>query len=406
MGNTVPEPEIRRVPEGGPAGGGGVEPQAEASAHAATRPRRTRGSRGLRGLAGIGAVKSTPGRSVVHVSRALRRCTRGGPGLSSSATMADVNEKSGAVKRREWRQTRDLHAGRRLSLAVEALGEALVGEGGLPRELRPQALALAEGRSHVPADGDAVDHLRRLREGALADGGPMALEARLGHALAGWLDRNAPAGVTDPITLAVDARKVLMEPWESYAGAYGGGGTAPGSPRLPPRCTGRRRGSRWARRCDRWCALGSEGDLGRYVATWQRSAAGWADALLGTSVGSLHRRPRAPARALFGRRGHGAARRRWRGLRGAREESSAGRGRRSRRLLKVKAAVHSPARPKDDRATAMVHRGADRASRPGARGRTREAPDGTRDRCAGGRTWGERRTGARSPRRGIVERRC
>ncbi len=214
----------------------------------------------------------------------------------------------------------DVHAGRRLALAIEALGEALSTCEALPPTLSAQANALATGRSTVPADGERGDFPERVRarveraEEPQADHA-LALEGWLGDGLSRWLSTavsRAPLApwafeLREAVELASDARDALIQRKaplaDVYARWYGEG--------LDERA---KRTFSVASRlaleeaADRWCALGCEGSLDRYVSTWQRSASGWAENLLGTavdvSVGDLGllRQVQAAVRALQSQR--------------------------------------------------------------------------------------------------------
>lgn len=190
----------------------------------------------------------------------------------------------------------DVHVGRRLALAVEALGEALSACGQVPASLALQVDALARGRSTVPADGERTDFPSRVR--ALADAPERAavdharaLEPWLGDALSRWLSDavgRAPLSpwafeLRDAVELASAARDELVarkRPLaDVYARWYGEGLDEP--TRALFACASRLALEEAA---DRWCALGCEGSLDRYVTTWQRSASGWVDTLLGATV--------------------------------------------------------------------------------------------------------------------------
>lgn len=190
----------------------------------------------------------------------------------------------------------DVHAGRRLALAIEALGEALSTCDALPPTLATQANALATGRSTVPADGERTDFPERVRLRIERVGDPpvdhaLSLEGWLGGGLARWLSDavgRAPLApwafeLRDAVELASDARDGLIQRKlplaEVYARWYGEG--LDEGARRTFACASRLALEEAA---DRWCALGCEGSLDRYVSTWQRSASGWAENLLGTAV--------------------------------------------------------------------------------------------------------------------------
>ncbi len=192
----------------------------------------------------------------------------------------------------------DAHAGRRLALAIEALGEALGACDALPEAHRAQADALARGRSTVPADGERDDFPARVKsrrdrpEAARAPGDPAReLEAWLGDTLSRWLadalEAPSPApwaaALRDATELASEARGELVDRKAPLANVYArwyGEGLDEGAKRAFA-CASR---VALEEAVDRWCALGCEGSLDRYVATWQRSASGWAESLLGTAV--------------------------------------------------------------------------------------------------------------------------
>ena len=190
----------------------------------------------------------------------------------------------------------DVHVGRRLALATEALGEALVSCKSLPPALSTQADALAHGRSTVPADGERSDFPARVEARVALDPSverdhASSLEAWLGDALTRWLRdavTRAPLApwafeLRDAVELAFEAREDLIERKRPLADVYArwfGEGLDDRSKRIFESA------SRIAleEAADRWCALGCEGRLDRYVITWQRSASGWAETLLGTAV--------------------------------------------------------------------------------------------------------------------------
>lgn len=183
----------------------------------------------------------------------------------------------------------DVNAGRALSHALEALGEALERTARLPARHGPLAAALASGRSVVPADGERTDFPARVlaaRE-ASPPAGPRALEAWLGEGLAGWLvaaaSDPAVAALSEPIAAAERARAALLARKrpiaEVYAGWHGEGLDE------DARRTFRAASAlALGEAVDRWVALGCEGDLDRVTVTWQRSSAGWAERALGTAV--------------------------------------------------------------------------------------------------------------------------
>lgn len=193
----------------------------------------------------------------------------------------------------------DVHAGRRLALAIEALGEALAGCDALPAAFAKHADALAHGRSTVPADGERSDFPARVTRlvdaPAAGEATPRddarSLEAWLGDALAAWLADAigrlplAPHGfaLRDATELACEAREALLARKSSLAAVYArwhGEGLDDAAKRVFA-CAST---LALEEAVDRWCALGCEGSLDRYVSTWQRSGSGWAEAVLGTAV--------------------------------------------------------------------------------------------------------------------------
>jgi hypothetical protein len=195
--------------------------------------------------------------------------------------------------------SRPLHRGRRLALAIEALGEALVSTGALPDAgCTKMARSLADGRSTVPADDCDVDFPARVRE-RLARGSETespstqvrALHSWLGDSLTRWLVAAlhqaplpgwAPA-VLSALDLATAARADAIDGGAPLSAAYAtwhGEGHDDATKRVFV-CASRL-GLEEA--VDRWCALGCEGDFERYVGTWQRAASGWAEDVLGTRI--------------------------------------------------------------------------------------------------------------------------
>lgn len=192
----------------------------------------------------------------------------------------------------------DLHGGRRVALAIEALGEAVAACEGLPVAFQKHAESLAQGRSTVPAGGEVVDFPARLRDfsdGPLDEDDPAAcarsLGAWLGEGLVAWVTeavQKVPAGVSalglrEALCVAAAARLDLLDARRPLADAYASwfcAGAAPSAEKVFRRASTMALGEA----VDRWCALGCEGSLDRYIATWQRSAAGWAETVLGTAV--------------------------------------------------------------------------------------------------------------------------
>ncbi len=194
--------------------------------------------------------------------------------------------------------TPEAAAGRRLSLAMESLGEALAACEVLPSGFQRLAESLATGRSVVPADGEARDFVRDLRERLEA---PLPVE-RAGdpaRSLVSWLGRSAsswlagaldvvPArvemfGLRSAVELCRDARLDLLDLHRGAAEAHAAwyaAGLDPESARAFSTASS----MALDEAIDRWVGLGSEGDLGRYVVTWQRSSSGWAERHLGSAV--------------------------------------------------------------------------------------------------------------------------
>lgn len=191
--------------------------------------------------------------------------------------------------------TDDQRAARRLSLAVEHLGEALAACHELPPRFRKLAEALAAGRSTVPVD--APDFVARVTAGLDAQRDPRpgdvarALVGWLGRDLSAWLagllEGAAPAALgfalRPAVTLVHDARLDLVDRQRAAAAVFARW-YAEGLGDRARRAHAVASAMALDEAADRWCALGGEGDFGRYVATWQRSAAGWADAACGAGV--------------------------------------------------------------------------------------------------------------------------
>lgn len=191
----------------------------------------------------------------------------------------------------------DRDAGRRVLLALEWLGEALDACGEVPQPLGKQVRALAEGRSTVPADGERIDFVARVRaemsrsgEDAPAAWAP-TLRAWLGDALAAWLGGALAAqpvtalglALRGPVSQCVAARDALRARHRGAADAFASWYAA-GLDDASRAVYAAASSVALDEAVDRWCALGCEAELGRYVATWQRSSSGWAEALLGTRV--------------------------------------------------------------------------------------------------------------------------
>jgi Sigma-70 region 3 len=176
----------------------------------------------------------------------------------------------------------DVQAGRRLSIAMEALGEALGAIPGFPDQYHHHAELLSQGRSTVPADGEIVDFVGRLRAALNVRQADFHtdLSSWLGTDLARWSDAHGPR---DALELARSARRALLDRKRSLADVYArwyGEGLSEDVQKTFTFA------SKMAlcEAVDRWCALGCEGSLDRYVSTWQRSASGWAESVLGTAV--------------------------------------------------------------------------------------------------------------------------
>ncbi len=190
----------------------------------------------------------------------------------------------------------DRARGRRLALAMEALGDAISSCSVLPPQFRPRAESLREGRSVVPADelsgeGFVEGLTTRMRERASvsrAGDGARALHRWLGRDFAEWLGGGLDAvpeavelfGIRPSVALARDARLDLLDLRRDDAEAFA-------------RWFAEGRGAEhaeWSREAsamaleeavDRWCGLGCEGSLAKYVGSWQRSASGWVERALG-----------------------------------------------------------------------------------------------------------------------------
>ena len=190
----------------------------------------------------------------------------------------------------------DRAAGRAVLVAVEWLGETLSGCVELPPSLRKQATALASGRSRVPADGERTDFVRRVRDAMAppperAEDLALTLAPWLGAALTAWLRAQLRAepvtalglALRDPISRCVEARAALRALQAPVADAFVAWNTA-GLEVEARAVYAAASAVALDEATDRWCALGCEADLQRYVATWQRSSAGWAEAALGARV--------------------------------------------------------------------------------------------------------------------------
>ena len=189
----------------------------------------------------------------------------------------------------------DANAGRRLSIAVEALGECITAAPTLPPALLRQAELMANGRSTVPADGSERDFPTAVRE-ALSAEAPAAQEATalaawLGAALTAWLNAALTTvprppwalALVDATALAREARDDLLTRKRPIADVYArwhGEGLDAHAGRVFACASTLALGEA----VDRWVALGCEGSLDRYTVTWQRASSGWAESVLGTAV--------------------------------------------------------------------------------------------------------------------------
>lgn len=223
----------------------------------------------------------------------------------------------------------DLSQGSALLQTLEWLGEVLDGCLDLPAALKNRASALAQGTSRVPADGERIDFVARVREAQSPAPAALALRGWLGEGLARWLDARVSAPTTAlglalrfPVERCLDAREALLARHRPAAQAFeqwyaAGLDAADGAVFAAASDVA------LGEAVDRWCALGCESDLRRYVTTWQRSASGWAEASLGRGfelptedlgrlralqvhLHELHARrapPRSLARALAARMG-------------------------------------------------------------------------------------------------------
>lgn len=191
----------------------------------------------------------------------------------------------------------DIEAGRAVLLSMEWLGEALDACGEVPRACAKQVRALAEGRSIVPADGERIDFVARVRAEAARDRAdtaaswPAALASWLGAGLTAWLTRALAAqpvtalglALRGPVSQCVASRSALRARHAGAADAFRQWYAA-GLDDDARAAYAAASEVALDEAIDRWCALGCESELGRYVATWQRSSSGWAEALLGTRV--------------------------------------------------------------------------------------------------------------------------
>lgn len=184
----------------------------------------------------------------------------------------------------------DHDLGSALLHSMEQLGEVLEGCIEVPEALRAHARALAQGESRVPADGERIDFVARVREALAPPRELMALRSWLGTGLTRWLEQSMRGelraigfALRAPVDRCLDARRALYERHlgaaQAFARWYAEGlvdherDTFAAASRVA-----------LAEAVDRWCALGCESDLRRYVATWQRSASGWAEAALGRGI--------------------------------------------------------------------------------------------------------------------------
>lgn len=182
----------------------------------------------------------------------------------------------------------DEAAGRALLHEIEWLGEVLEGCEELPPSMRRQAAAMAAGRSRVPADGERIDFVARVRAADDAAGDARPLQGWLGAELTAWLDaRLAGATLTalglalrEPVGRCVEARAALRARHVDAAKAFQTWYAA-GRDDEERRAFAAASSVALDEAVDRWCALGCESDLRRYVASWQRSASGWAERSLG-----------------------------------------------------------------------------------------------------------------------------
>lgn len=192
--------------------------------------------------------------------------------------------------------TEDQRAARRLSHAMESLGETLAACVELPPPFRKLVESLAGGRSTVPVD--PPDFVARVVSGLAAPPSPpragdpaRSLVAWLGRDLSSWLaallEGAAPAALgfalRPAVTLCHDARLDLVDRQREAAAVYARW-YAEGRAAAAKRAHAVASAIALDEAADRWCALGAEGEYARYVATWQRSAAGWADAACGGGV--------------------------------------------------------------------------------------------------------------------------
>lgn len=192
----------------------------------------------------------------------------------------------------------DVIAGRGLALAMEGLGEALAGCDVLPAGHLKLAQALASGRSVVPADGEDSGFVAALRARLGATASPAqpgdaarSLVAWIGAGAAAWLgsglDRVPSAvellGLREAVAACCDARQTLMAMHRGAAEAHATWYAA-GLDGESARAFGVASSMALEQAVDRWVGLGCAGSLPRYVVTWQRASAGWAERHLGRAV--------------------------------------------------------------------------------------------------------------------------
>jgi len=193
--------------------------------------------------------------------------------------------------------TADAAAGRRLSLAMEALGEALTTCEALPEGFARLAASLASGRSVVPADGEVKDFVQALR--ARLDAPMQERPGDPARTLVGWLGRAAThwlatgldvvpgrvelLGLRSAVELCRDARLDLLDLYRGVAEAHATWYTA-GLEASEAAVFRAASSIALDEAIDRWVGLGSEGSLARYVVTWQRASSGWAERFLGHTL--------------------------------------------------------------------------------------------------------------------------
>lgn len=192
----------------------------------------------------------------------------------------------------------DVDAARELALAMEALGEAMQGCDALDPAISRLAAALAEGRSVVPLDEEGPGFAERVRSAVARVGAPVrrgdgarSLRAWLGGAVASWVGERLDAvpceivylGLCGAVDDAVAARGALRGRHEETARAFSQWHAA-GLDASAGEVFAAASALALDEAIDRWTGLGFTSDLHRYVVTWQRASAGWAERVLGRAT--------------------------------------------------------------------------------------------------------------------------